>query len=78
MKLKKSAIIAIILGVLIVISAVQAFQLSSLKTKVVDGEVTLTPGGSGSKSLPVATSGNRKTAGLPSSISNLPQMVGGC
>jgi len=75
--MKTTTIVAIILGVLVLISVVQAFQLNSLKTKVAGGQLSIK---SSSSATPVASSGDssKKTAALPSSIKNLPQMVGGC
>lgn len=76
--MKQTAIVAIILGVLVLISVVQAFQLNSLKTKITEGGLSIKSAG-GSTPL-AASSGDsgRATASLPSNIQNLPQMVGGC
>ena len=75
--MKKTTIVAIILAVLVLISVVQAFQLSGLKTKVVEGQLSV---GSSDSSAPLASSGSgaKRSAALPSSVKNLPQMVGGC
>lgn len=76
--MKKTSIVTIILVVLVLISAVQAFQLSGLKTKIADGKMELK---TTSVSKPVAASsdgGQKAAASLPSSVKNLPQMVGGC
>lgn len=75
--MEKTTIIAIILGVLVLVSAIQAFQLNGLKEKVADGQLTVS---SSSRNAPATTSAgtDKKTAALPSSVKNLPQMVGGC
>ena len=74
--MKKTTIIAVILAVLLVFSVVQAFQLNTLKDKVSGGGLTI---GSASVSTPSASSsGSGSTGSLPSSIKNLPTMVGGC
>lgn len=68
--MNKNVIVFIVLMLLIAISAVQAYQLTSLKAKVDAGAVKI--GGSS----PVKTGGAAATAG--SGLSNLPTMVGGC
>lgn len=76
--MKTTTIVAVILGVLVVISVVQAFQLNSLKTKIGEGQLSI---GSSTGRTSVATpsgDGSRSTGSLPSNIQNLPQMVGGC
>jgi len=74
--MEKTTIVAIILGVLVLVSVVQAFQLNGLKEKVADGQLKV----SSSSSTPVTSSAgaDKKTAALPSSVKNLPDMVGGC
>ncbi len=67
--MNRNIIIVAVLAVLVIISAVQAFQLNDLKEKVSSGKV-------GSAAAPVVSTGGN-TAGA-SDISNLPQMVGGC
>jgi len=68
MEIDNNVLIAIVLGVLVVIAGVQAFQMASLKNRVSSG---------GSVAAPVAAGGSGQ-AQLPSSIDNLPGMVGGC
>ncbi|MBI4447849.1 hypothetical protein HY643_02620 [Candidatus Woesearchaeota archaeon] len=76
--MKQTMIVAIILGVLVVLSAVQAFQLNSLKTKVAESKVSVSSSGSAA-STSLGVSGNEKTtSSVPSNIKNLPKMVGGC
>lgn len=73
--MNKNLIIAVVLGVLVLLSAVQAFQLNSLKEKAEDGKL----GGSGSADSGFAA---KSSAGsqqaVPSNLQNLPAMVGGC
>lgn len=72
-------ILPIVLVALVLISAVQAFQLNSLKEKLESGKVSVSsgsksPASSGSTGGAVAGSGS----GASSSIADLPTMVGGC
>ncbi|MAF35432.1 hypothetical protein CMO91_06345 [Candidatus Woesearchaeota archaeon] len=69
MEINNNVIIAVVLGVLVVIAGVQAFQMASLKNNVQQG--------GGAAAQPVA-SGGGGGAQLPSNIQNLPGMVGGC
>lgn len=73
--MKTTTIVAIILGILLLVSLVQAVQLNNLKDKMEEGELSI-----GSKSASSSSSGSstRKAASPPPSIQNLPQMVGGC
>mgnify|MGYP001266569381 CR=1 FL=1 len=74
--MEKPMIITIVLGVLILFSVVQAFQLNSLKAELKDEGLTVS---SSSSSTSVASSGeNSKPAAVPASIKDLPTMVGGC
>ena len=76
--MKTTTIVAVILGVLLLISVLQAFQLNSLRTKVIDNGLSV---GSSAGSVPVASApaqSGRTTSPVPSNIQNLPQMVGGC
>ncbi|MBI2550631.1 hypothetical protein HYV83_05665 [Candidatus Woesearchaeota archaeon] len=77
-----SKILPVVLVALILVSAVQAFQLSALKEKISEGKISATSGskgpvsaGSGGGGSAVASSGG---GGAASSIADLPQMVGGC
>ena len=73
-----SKILPVVLIALILLSAVQAFQLNSLKEKLEGGTVTTgskSPISSGSAGSAVASSGS---GGAASSIQDLPAMVGGC
>lgn len=66
----KNIIIAIVLGVLLLVSVVQAVQLNALKVKVEEGKLTL---GKTKSSTTTGATGHDST-----DISNLPSMVGGC
>lgn len=72
--MKQTTIVAIVLGVLVLISLAQAFQLNGLKTRMASGDST----GSVGINAPTAGSGGERTVALPTSVKNLPQMVGGC
>lgn len=78
--MEKTTIIAIILGVLVLISVVQAVQLNGLKEKVSDGRFSVSSSGSSARTSVSSGSSDsdKRTAALPSSVKNLPQMVGGC
>lgn len=73
--MKQTTIVAIVLGVLVLISLAQAFQLNGLKTKLVSGDSTSSVG---INSPTTAGSGSERTVALPKSVKDLPQMVGGC
>ncbi len=70
--MKQTTIIAIVLGVLLIMSAVQAIQLTVLKTKIVKEGFNMK---SASSTVKPASSGG---ASVPSNLQNLPSMVGGC
>ncbi len=65
--MNKNVVIAIVLGALVLIAGVQAFQLFTLKTKLAGGQISTTaaPQAGGSPQL-------------PNNLENLPSMVGGC
>jgi hypothetical protein len=62
--MNKTMIIAIVLGILLVLTGVQAFQINAIKEKISTGGVAVKSSGSG--------------ANVPSGLANLPTMVGGC
>ena len=67
--MNKNVVIAIVLGALVLIAGVQAFQLFTLKTKLAGGQISAgTPTQSGGGGSPQ----------LPSNLQELPNMVGGC
>lgn len=77
-------ILPIVLVALILVSAVQAFQLNALKEKLEGGKVSVsapsapaTSSGAGDSGGVLASSGS-SAAGGASDISSLPSMVGGC
>ena len=79
-----SKILPVVLVALILVSAVQAFQLSALKEKISEGKISVSSNSgskshisSGSAGSAVASSGSGDR-GAPASIANLPSMVGGC
>jgi len=67
--MNKNTIVMIVMVALILISGVQAYQLAGLKTDLQDGV-----------SVQSAPSGGAKAgaSSLPTSLDNLPAMVGGC
>lgn len=67
--MNKNIVIAVVLGVLLALSVVQAFQVNAIKEKISSGGVSLGGGGA----IPAASGG-----GLPAGLDNLPTMVGGC
>lgn len=71
--MEKNTLVLVVLGVLVVVALVQAFQLTGLKEKVAGGAVATAT----STVTPQAGSGSQQ-AKLPSSLENLPSMVGGC
>jgi hypothetical protein len=68
--MNKNVVIAIVLGALVLIAGVQAFQLFTLKTKLASGEI--------STGTPTQSGGSGSSPQLPSNLQNLPNMVGGC
>ena len=66
--MNRNVIIVIVLVVLVLLTAVQAIQLNGLKTSISTGKVSV-------GSAPVQSSGG---VSVPSSIQDLPSMVGGC
>jgi hypothetical protein len=70
--MEKNVVLAIVLGALVIIAGLQAYQLFSLKNKVGSGNLQTVSGAS----APAAAQGSG--ASLPSNLQNLPSMVGGC
>ncbi len=64
----RNVVIVIVLVVLVLLTAVQAIQLSAVKSQVQSGKVNVA-------SAPASSSSGNS---VPSSIQNLPNMVGGC
>ena len=71
--MNKNVVIAIVLGVLVVIAGVQAYQLMGLKSRLSAGGPV---SGAGVGSAPATSSAGSPQ--LPSNLQNLPSMVGGC
>ena len=73
--MEKNTLVAVVLGVLVLIAAVQAFQLSSLRNSVSGGATV----GAASPQAPAPAMGAQgSNPQLPSSLQKLPDMVGGC
>lgn len=70
LKINSNVIMVAVLIILVVVSVGQAAELSSLKEKIVTGEVQAATTSSSSSS-----SG---TGSTPANLQNLPSMVGGC
>lgn len=73
--MNKNTVIVIVLVVLVLVTLVQAVQLVSLKSKLSSGQLKV----AGSSQNVVSQQGGQQgSPNVPSSIQNLPQMVGGC
>ena len=68
--MNKNVVIAIVLGALVLIAGVQAFQLFTLKNTLAEGQF--------STSAPTQSGASAGSSSLPSNLQNLPSMVGGC
>jgi hypothetical protein len=68
--MNKNVVIAIVLGALVLIAGIQAFQLFTLKDKLGSGQI--------STSTATASSGAGGSPQLPSNLQDLPSQVGGC
>ena len=74
--MNQNVVIAIVLGALVLIAAVEAYQLMGIKTKLAGGSVQVAIAGA-----PAAQAGGGAGGAapqLPTSLQNLPNMVGGC
>lgn len=76
--MKQTTVFALILGFLLLISVVQAFQLNALKHDLAEGEMTIGSTSARTSTATSAPASSGSTGSLPSSIQNLPTMVGGC
>lgn len=73
--MRRETIFVVILVLLVLISVVQAFQLSGLRNQVESiGEIKISKQKTAVSSGPSSSS----SASVPPNIKNLPQMVGGC
>jgi hypothetical protein len=73
--MEQKTIIGLILGILVLVSLVQAFQLNGLKEKINSGTLKVSAASSAS---PVTASSGKTVGSVPASVKELPQMVGGC
>jgi hypothetical protein len=74
----KNTVLAIIVGVLVVIAAVQAVELSMLNSRIATSGLKA---GSAARTVSVQSSGGAAATGGTSGttdLNNLPGMVGGC
>ncbi len=71
--MEKQTWFVVLLAVLVLVAVVQAFQLTGLKEKIAGGSVA-----AASKSVAPQTVTGSQPASAPSSVDNLPSMVGGC
>jgi hypothetical protein len=78
--MKEKTIITVIIGILLLISVVQAFQLTDIKTKIADGKLSVSSSSRSTTAAagPATDDGAKRTSAVPASIKNLPTMVGGC
>ncbi|MCK4967993.1 MAG: hypothetical protein KAS12_02965 [Candidatus Aenigmarchaeota archaeon] len=74
--MEKDTMIAILLGILVLVSVVQAVELTNLKTGIEEGKITL--GAKSAATTTSTTSSGGSGAVVPSNLQNLPDMVGGC
>jgi hypothetical protein len=70
--MKSTTIVAVILGILLIVAGVQAYQLSELKTTLKEDGLKVSSGGGSSGST------SQRADPVPASIKDLPTMVGGC
>ncbi len=72
---KKMIVMMVLVGVLVLVSAVQAVELMQLKGKLSDESLTL---GKATQKTSIASSGGTSGGALSKNLENLPSMVGGC
>lgn len=81
MKVERDMLVAILLGIIVLIGALQALQLTGLKNGTGAGtSVATSAPAAAAAASPAASSPSApaKQASVPSSLQNLPNMVGGC
>ncbi len=71
----KTVIMAVLVGLLVLVSAVQSFELMGLKSKLSDEGVSLSKA---SAKTTVGAQGSGGGSSLSKNLDNLPSMVGGC
>ena len=78
--MKSEMLLSVLLGILIVVSAIQAYQLVNLKESISSGTVAVSSSSaqysSASPTQQSASAGNQQS--VPSGLQNAPNMVGGC
>lgn len=77
----RDVLIVVLLGVLLLVSAVQTYELVSLKGKIASAQAgvgTATVSTAPAASSPQASGGAPSTVVVPKSLQNLPSQVGGC
>ena len=72
--MNQNVVIAIVLGALVLIAAVEAYQLMGIKTQLASGSVQV----GAAAAAPQAGGASGGAPSLPSNLQNLPGMVGGC
>jgi hypothetical protein len=76
--MKREMILTVMLVVLVFVSAAQGFQLAELSGKVDEVSIEATSGSSASLKSGSSAGSSSSSGSLPSSLQNLPSMVGGC
>jgi len=77
MKIERDLLVALLLGIIVLIGALQAMQLTGLKNGAATG-VASAPATAAASPAASSPSAPAKQASVPSSLQNLPNMVGGC
>ena len=72
---KKMIVMMVLVGVLVLVSAVQTVELMQLKGKLSDESLTL---GKAAQKTSIGSSGGASGGSLSKNLENLPSMVGGC
>ena len=72
---KKMIVMMVLVGVLVLVSAVQAVELMQLKGKLTDESLTL---GKAAQKTSIGSSAGASGGSLSKNLDNLPSMVGGC
>ena len=72
---KKIIVMMVLVGILVLVSAVQAVELVQLKEKLSDESLTF---GKATQKTSIGTSGGTAGGSLSKNLENLPSMVGGC
>ena len=73
----KTSLTLVALALLVVVVVFQALQINDIKTRLAVG-ATLASTSSGSTTSPASASGAAAGSSVPSSLNDLPSMVGGC